>query len=965
MKRTAVTMFSFCMALSLTLAPLNAATTRAVTPRTGAAALQKVASDAVTGITEYKLASNGLQVLLAERHHTPIVTVMVVYKVGSRNEAVGYTGATHFLEHMLFKGTAKHDPAKGTGIDDVLKPIGGINNATTFYDRTNYYETVPAQYMSTALELEADRMRNALLRQKDRDDEMTVVRNELERNEDDPARLIDVSLFAHAYMAHPYHHPVIGWRSDVEGVPTERLRQFYNDFYHPNNATLVVIGDFKSTEALNQIAKFFGPISAAPKPFPKVYTKENPQIGERRFTVTRGEDLPRVAIGFHIPNAVDKDTYPLEVAASLLGAQSKQSSRLYKSVVDPGLASDVYAYNYSLRDPGLFTMSATLTPGTPSDKVESVLFEQVQKLATEPISDEELDKAKKSVWKGMKLHAADPSGMSDQLAEAIAVADWKWWVDLEKNIKAVTKDQVAASVKKYLVRNNATIGYYYPTKKQEAPKAVSVLNVIAQEPTMTSPEAPPTPDQATPTTPSLPPKQDDTKPGPDDLQDRETGSAASAPITTPPATTTTTARASIAAQVQKKVLPNGLTVLAMPVKGLGVVSVAAKTKAGRYFHPPNLYSVPFFTAEMLDKGSTKWTKDALAQQLEIMGTDLSFSARNFWLDFNTDVVKEDLPQFLSIVADVVQNPLFPPEELGKLRKQTNARIQASMADTGEVAANALYRTLYKPECVFYNSPFKDQLAELDKITVDQLRAFHKAHVSPVNTVIAVVGDIEPNVAFDLVAKNFGQWSGPPAPKIAVDNCVVPGLAGKKIENNMPDKTNVDVLMGAAAPLSISSKDFYAASIANSALGHDTVSSRLAELRTKHGLTYGVGSYFTENAFENGAWIVTFSVNPQNLSKSLPVVDTIINDYIKKGITPKELQDEARRLGGQYVVERMRTPRQLADALTKYEILGLGAKFMDEYPVRLTKVTQAEANAAIRKYFDPKKTVMSVAGTLKK
>lgn len=173
------------------------------------------------------------------------------------------------------------------------------------------------------------------------------------------------------------------------------------------------------------------------------------------------------------------------------------------------------------------------------------------------------------------------------------------------------------------------------------------------------------------------------------------------------------------------------------------------------------------------------------------------------------------------------------------------------------------------------------------------------------------------------------------------------------------------MMGTPAPLSIRSKDFYAASIANSALGHDTVSSRLAELRTKHGLTYGVGSYFTENAFENGAWVVQFSVNPDNLKKSVPVVDKIINDYIKSGITTKELSEEAQRLGGEYVVERMRTPRQLADAITKYEFLGLGAKFMDEYPTQLARVTKAEANAAIRKYFDPKRMVTSLAGTIKK
>jgi len=935
MKRSAAIVLSALIAGSLNIAPTEAAT-EVVRATAAGQKLQKVTTDPISGITEYKLPSNGLQVLLAERHHSPIVTVMVVYHVGSRNEAVGYTGSTHFLEHMMFKGTTKHDPLKGTGIDDILKPIGGINNATTFYDRTNYYETVPAQYMAVGLELEADRMRNALLRQKDRNDEMSVVRNELERNEDDPARIMDVNMFAHAFMAHPYHHPVIGWRSDVENVPTERLRQFYNDFYYPNNATLVVIGDFKTAEALKEIDRYFAPLPKAPRKFPPVYTTEQPQIGERRFTVQKGEDLPKVVLGFHIPEATHKDTYPLEVAASLLGAENKQSSRLYKALVDTGLASDCYAYNYSLRDPGLFTLLATATPGTANEKLESTLLEQAQKLSTEPISDEELDKAKKSIWKRMKLDAADPMQMASQLAEAIAVADWKWWVDLEKNIKAVTKEDVARVAKQYFVRGKSTVGHYIPTKKPEAKPTAeigsSVLDLIVPEPTI--------------------------------------GQASEAPASTAPSSVTSltkplAARASIAAQVKKKVLPNGMTVLVLPIKGTGVVSVAAKIRSGSYFHPPDFHSVPDFVADMLDKGSSKWSKDALAQQLEVMGTDLNFNARNFWIDFNSDIVKEDLPSFLSLVSDVVRNPLFPQEELDKSRKQENASIQANMADTGQVASNALYGALYKPDCVYYAPPFSEQVKQLEKITAEQLRKYHQEHISPANTIFAVVGDVDPNTAFDLVTQNFEKWTGPPADKISMEACSADITPGKKIEKNLPDKTNVDVMMGTPAPLSIRSKDFYAASIANSALGHDTVSSRLAELRTKHGLTYGVGSYFTENAFENGAWVVQFSVNPDNLKKSVPVVDKIINDYIKSGITTKELSEEAQRLGGEYVVERMRTPRQLADAITKYEFLGLGAKFMDEYPTQLARVTKAEANAAIRKYFDPKRMVTSLAGTIKK
>lgn len=914
-----------------------------------AATMQKVASDAESGITEYKLTSNGLQVLLAERHHTPLVTVMVVYHVGSRNEAVGYTGSTHFLEHMMFRGTQAHDPLKKTGIDDVLKPMGGINNATTSHDRTNYFETLPSKFLNSALEFEADRMRHALLRLEDHSQEMTVVRNELERNEDDPNRLLDVNLFAQAYLAHPYHHPVIGWRSDVEGVPVERLRKFYNDFYYPNNATLVVIGDFDTPKTLDAIIKYFGPVPKAPTAFPNVYTQETPQLGERRFVVRRGEDLPKVELGFHIPKAADPDTYALEVASALLGDDRRQSSRLYKSLVDSGLASDCYAYNYAMRDPGMFTMFATATPGSDSEKIEKILLEQAQKLGTEPISDEELAKAKQSIWKHGKLEAADPMGMASQLAEAISAVDWQWWADFDKRIKAVTKDDIARVARKYFTKNNETVGYYYPVKPTDE---------------KTSPPAEPVKESSLLDLPVPDPEQSESWKIAAAEPKKPEAIIAQTPAPAPAVPPRTTPHASIAAQVKKKVLSNGMTVLVLPVKGVGVVSVAAKVRAGQYFHPPGLYFIPDFTADMMDKGSAHWTKDALAQQLELMGTSLNFNAHNFWLDFDSDVVTEDLPKFISILADTMQNPLFLQDEVDKEKKQAAARIQSEMNDTGQVATNALYSTIYKPDCVYYEPTFKQQLDELPKFSAEDLRAFHKAHVTPANTVFAVVGDVDPDAAFKLVEDAFGAWTGPPAEAITTAGCANTTQA-VTIEHNLPEKTNIDVIMGYPCAPGISAKDFLAASIANSALGHDTLSSRLAEIRTKHGLTYGIGSYFTENAFENGAWVVSYTVNPENLNKSMPLVRSIVDQYIKDGISKEELKDEAQRLGGEYMVERMRTPHQLADAITKYEFLGMGAKFMDEYPTKLLQVTQEQVNEAIRKYFTPDKLVTSVAGTLPK
>src|SRR5256714_15194299 len=227
------------------------------------------------GVREYGLA-NGLKLLLVENRVAPVVTVLVVYRVGSRNEAVGHTGATHLLEHMLVKGTPTFNKDRNTQIAATLQKIGADFNATTWYDRTNYFETVPSDKLELAIRLEADRMRNSFIADADRQAEMTVVRNELERGQNEPMMVLDEAVYATAFREHPYHHPTIGWRADVEHVPTARLKEFYDTFYHPSNATAIVVGDFEPAETLALIAQHFGGHPTPRTPIPEVYTDETP-----------------------------------------------------------------------------------------------------------------------------------------------------------------------------------------------------------------------------------------------------------------------------------------------------------------------------------------------------------------------------------------------------------------------------------------------------------------------------------------------------------------------------------------------------------------------------------------------------------------------------------------------------------------------------------------------------------------
>src|ERR1051326_2777964 len=235
---------------------------------------------AYEGITEYQLDANGLKVLLMPQRAAPVVAFMVAYRVGSRNEAVGHTGATHLLEHMLFKGTPTFNKERRTQVAATLQRGGADFNATTWYDRTNYFETVPSDALELAVHLESDRMRNSFIADEDRRSEMTVVRNELERGQNEPMVVLDEAVYAAAFREHPYHHPTIGWRADVENVPTARLKEFYDTFYHPNNATAIVVGDFERGSALELVNKYFGSLPASPAPIPEVYTDEPRQQGD-------------------------------------------------------------------------------------------------------------------------------------------------------------------------------------------------------------------------------------------------------------------------------------------------------------------------------------------------------------------------------------------------------------------------------------------------------------------------------------------------------------------------------------------------------------------------------------------------------------------------------------------------------------------------------------------------------------
>ncbi|KND50911.1 MAG: zinc protease [Parcubacteria bacterium C7867-007] len=412
------------------------------------------------GIQEYTLKNNGLRILLVPDDSVPVAGVMVTYHVGSRNEATGYTGATHLLEHLMFKGSERFNHENGNGIEDSIESLGGVLNATTWFDRTNYYSIVPSNNVHLPIEIEADRMRTARITEKDRASEMPIVRNEYERGENLPMEALDKAIWSAAFIAHPYHHSTIGWKSDIEGVSIERLNEFYNDFYWPNNATLTVAGRFETKGVLTLIKKEFGKHSKSPKAFPALYTEEPPQEGQRRAIVKRA-GTNTVGVAYKIPNALHADIPALLILSNILDGDN--TSRLYRAFIDTAKATSISTYCMELRDPALFVSYISLSPKTTHGEAEKVFIQELSKIQEKGVTSAELVRAKRAVRRFVAARRDGAYNLLSSLNEDLATGDWTRFVTQPEKMQKVTAADIKRVACSYFKEDQSTIGYFINT----------------------------------------------------------------------------------------------------------------------------------------------------------------------------------------------------------------------------------------------------------------------------------------------------------------------------------------------------------------------------------------------------------------------------------------------------------------------------------------------------------------------
>ncbi len=474
-RRISRTVWASCAVLALAGRAAPAALPKTTTaPSTSASAAAQGSAGfshvrSLGGIDEYRLDSNGLTVLLVPDHSAPVVTFEVTYQVGSRNEVTGTTGATHILEHMMFKGSDAFNDARGNSIKQMLERVGGQFNASTSFDRTNYFATVGRDSLEGYIAIEADRMRHLWLHESDRQSEMTVVRNEYERGKNDPENVLLEEVMEAAYVALPYHHPTIGWKSDIEHVPIAKLRQFYDTFYWPNNATVVVVGDIETDAVLGLIKKYYGVYPHSPAPIPTIYTEEPAQSGERRVIVKRPGELGAIIIAHKVPNGRDADQAPLEMLDAILS--SGKNARLYRSLVDQGLALSAGSGTEVLRDLSLHTMYAALAPGTTHEQVERALAAELNKIQTSGVTPAEVATVKQQYLAEDAYKRDGTAAVASELSEWIGVGDWTLYITFPQRVQQVTPADVQRVAKQYFGADQSTVGWFVPvaSKTEKGP----------------------------------------------------------------------------------------------------------------------------------------------------------------------------------------------------------------------------------------------------------------------------------------------------------------------------------------------------------------------------------------------------------------------------------------------------------------------------------------------------------------
>ena len=857
------------------------------------------------GISEYRF-SNGFKLLLLPDNSKATVTVNMTYLVGSRHENYGETGMAHLLEHLMFKGTPRN-----ASIPEQFSKRGMNFNGTTWLDRTNYYEIFQASddNLQWALAMEADRMLNSHIAKKDLDTEMTVVRNEFEKGENSPGSVMLKRMQSVAFDWHNYGNATIGNRSDIENVKIDNLRAFYRTYYQPDNAVLLVAGKFDPAKVLTWVNQQFGKMPKPKRVLPEFWTVEPTQDGERQFTIRRSGDVQLVYLGYKIPAALHADSDAIDIAATILA--NTPNGRLHKLLVETGKASAVLQFQLNGYSPGLQIIGAVVKKGEALAPIQQALTEAVESFATTPPTEAEMARVRLADSNSYEHLMNDHQQIGVAMSNVLALGDWRLLFAGRDRTQKITAEQVSAAAAKYLRRDNRTTGLFIPEEQPQrseipaAPSAESVLQSYQPRAAIVSGE------------------NFDSSPANLDRRTR---------LST----------------------IGGLKLALLPKQTRGeTVDVAIKLHWGDSKSLSGKHAVSAMTANMLGRGTQSMTREQLADafaKLKINGNAYHFQT-----------TRDNLAGALQLAAEVLQQPRFDVTQFEQARKQMLVALESARNDPGTRATFALAKHFdHYPAGDWRASRSLDQqIAELQAVSLEDVKAFHRQFYGASSGEIAIVGDFDVDATTRVIEKTLGNWkSAAPYQRILREHA---DIAAQHIKIDTPDKENGAYMARLGIAMRDNDAHYPALLVANYLIGSASLKSRLADrIRQRDGLSYHISSSLSVGALSDAA---TFNIDaiaaPQNMEKVDQAVREELQRVIKEGFTAEELQ---RAKSGIRQQREQSRAQDSAISSVWIKLLNLNRDFastaqLDEH---IAALTLEQVNEAARRYLVPEKLTVVIA-----
>jgi zinc protease len=874
---------------------------------------------AVEGITEYAL-PNGLHVLLFPDSSKPNVTVNMTYMVGSRHEGYGETGMAHLLEHMLFKQTTTRKDIK-----QELKDHGAEMQGTTSWDRTNYYETLNAtdENLKFALELEADRMVNSKIEKPLLDTEMTVVRNEFEMGENDPNRMLMQRALETAYTWHNYGKLPIGNRSDIENVPIDRLASFYQKYYQPDNALLTIAGKFDDAKTLAQVAALFGAIPRPTRTLEKSYTVEPTQDGERSVTLRRVGDTQGLIAIYHVPAGPHPDAAALNVLAGVLG--DRPSGRLYKALVDNKKAVGASMGMEEMHDPGFMLASVSLKVDQSLDEARQILLKVVEGLPAEGPTKEEVERVKTRLLKEFELEMNDSQAVAVDLSDSFSQGDWRLSFLMRDRIKAVTEADVLRVAKAYLKESNRTLATFIPTKNPDRA------------------EIPATPDVA------------------ETLKNFKGSAVVAAGETFDPSPS------NIESRVVRSTLPGGMKMSMLSRKTRGGTVMASVTI--RFGDEKSLFgkaAIAGIAGGLLMHGTKNKSRQQIHDEIDHLKAQMNVTGGPTSATANIETVEASLPAVLRLAAEILREPSFPDSEFETVRQQRIAGAEMGRSDPQALAITEFQRRMnpYPRGDLRYVSSVEEQIEDLKKVTLDEVRKFHQEFYGASRGEIAISGQFNTPETAKVANELFGAWKSPGSYTRVTNMYQKITPADKKIET--PDKQNAFFIAGQMVKINDEEPDYPAIVMANYMFGGSSLGTRLSRrIRDTEGLSYLVQSNFGAPTKDDGGNFVAVAISaPQNAPKA----EASFRDELAKTLKDGFTADEVAAAKKAWLQERGMSRAEdgsLVGLFAARQRFDRTLKFDESLEAKVAALTPEQIGAAFRKHIDPATLIYVKAGDFKK